>query len=99
MDDGVVGIFVSHSKVVTLHHTAQFSPTRSVIIMYLLLLLVTTVLQIPCLSLQNSYGLVPAMVVHGVKMVYVPMMPGHGKRLPQTCVKVNLWVIYCCMLP
>ena len=37
-----------------------------------------------CLSLQMSYGLEPAMVILGVKMIYVPMMPGHRKRLPQT---------------
>ena len=36
-----------------------------------------------CPSLQMSYGLEPAMVILGVKMVYVPMMPGHRKRLPQ----------------
>ena len=25
----------------------------------------------------------PTMVVLGVKMIYVPLMPGHRKRLPQ----------------
>lgn len=35
------------------------------------------------LSLQDKYGLEVTMVSHGVKMVYVPFMPGHKKRLPQ----------------
>ena len=30
------------------------------------------------MSLQDLYGLLPAMVVHGVKMVYVPMMQDTG---------------------
>lgn len=37
---------------------------------------------------QNQYGFEATMVGHGVKMVYVPFMPGHSKRLPQTMVKL-----------
>ncbi|KAJ3614297.1 hypothetical protein NHX12_017871 [Muraenolepis orangiensis] len=29
----------------------------------------------------EKYGVEPTMVVHGVKMLYVPVMPGHNKRL------------------
>ena len=32
---------------------------------------------------QANFGLEPAMLVHGVKMVFVPVMPGHKKRLNQ----------------
>lgn len=37
-------------------------------------------------NLQDKYGLEVTMVSHGVKMVYVPFMPGHKKRLPQQWV-------------
>lgn len=33
---------------------------------------------------QEKYGIEPTMVVHGVKMLYVPVMPGHSKRLKLT---------------
>lgn len=33
---------------------------------------------------QEKYGIEPTMVVHGVKMLYVPIMPGHSKRLKLT---------------
>lgn len=36
--------------------------------------------------LQEKYGIEPTMVVHGVKMLYVPVMPGHSKRLKLTYV-------------
>ena len=32
---------------------------------------------------QSEHHLTPTMVVYGVKMIYVPMMPGHKKRLPK----------------
>lgn len=35
---------------------------------------------------QEKYGIEPTMVVHGVKMLYVPVMPGHSKRLKLTWV-------------
>uniref|UniRef100_A0A8C7LG42 Ubiquitin-like modifier-activating enzyme 6 n=1 Tax=Oncorhynchus kisutch TaxID=8019 RepID=A0A8C7LG42_ONCKI len=34
------------------------------------------------------YGIEPTMVVHGVKMLYVPVMPGHNKRLKLTMQKL-----------
>ncbi|XP_021348773.1 ubiquitin-like modifier-activating enzyme 6 isoform X2 [Mizuhopecten yessoensis] len=37
---------------------------------------------------QITYGFEATMVGHGVKMVYVPFMPGHSKRLPQTMMKL-----------
>ncbi|XP_064619138.1 ubiquitin-like modifier-activating enzyme 6 [Lineus longissimus] len=37
---------------------------------------------------KTKFGLDTAMVVHGVKMIYVPIMPGHKKRLPQTMLKL-----------
>ena len=37
-------------------------------------------------QLQEKYKLQPSMVVYGVKMVYVPLLPGHKKRLGQTLV-------------
>ncbi|XP_033749897.1 ubiquitin-like modifier-activating enzyme 6 [Pecten maximus] len=37
---------------------------------------------------QTKFGFEATMVGHGVKMVYVPFMPGHSKRLPQTMVKL-----------
>lgn len=33
---------------------------------------------------KEKYGIEPTMVVHGVKMLYVPVMPGHSKRLKLT---------------
>lgn len=33
---------------------------------------------------QEKYGIEPTMVVQGVKMLYVPIMPGHAKRLKLT---------------
>lgn len=35
-------------------------------------------------NFQEKYGIEPTMVVHGVKMLYVPVMPGHSKRLKLT---------------
>ncbi|XP_036790262.1 ubiquitin-like modifier-activating enzyme 6 [Oncorhynchus mykiss] len=35
-----------------------------------------------------NYGIEPTMVVHGVKMLYVPVMPGHNKRLKLTMQKL-----------
>uniref|UniRef100_A0A8C4TJM3 E1 ubiquitin-activating enzyme n=1 Tax=Erpetoichthys calabaricus TaxID=27687 RepID=A0A8C4TJM3_ERPCA len=32
-------------------------------------------------AVQEKYGIEPTMVVYGVKMLYVPVMPGHNKRL------------------
>uniref|UniRef100_A0A3Q4HVX8 E1 ubiquitin-activating enzyme n=1 Tax=Neolamprologus brichardi TaxID=32507 RepID=A0A3Q4HVX8_NEOBR len=32
-------------------------------------------------AVREKYGIEPTMVVHGVKMLYVPVMPGHSKRL------------------
>ncbi|XP_050399847.1 ubiquitin-like modifier-activating enzyme 6 [Patella vulgata] len=37
---------------------------------------------------KTTYGLEPSMVVHGVKMVFVPIMPGHMKRKPHTMLKL-----------
>lgn len=34
-------------------------------------------------ALKAKYNLNAVMVVQGVKMIYVPIMPGHNKRLPQ----------------
>ena len=39
-------------------------------------------------TLQEKHGVEVTMVVHGVKMVYVPMMPMHKKRLPQPMTKL-----------
>uniref|UniRef100_A0A665WSR6 Ubiquitin-like modifier-activating enzyme 6 n=1 Tax=Echeneis naucrates TaxID=173247 RepID=A0A665WSR6_ECHNA len=36
----------------------------------------------------DKYGIEPTMVVHGVKMLYVPVMPGHSKRLKLTMQKL-----------
>lgn len=33
---------------------------------------------------QDNHGLDVSMVVQGVRMVYIPIMPGHSKRLHQT---------------
>lgn len=38
----------------------------------------------PGFIFQEKYGIEPTMVVHGVKMLYVPVMPGHSKRLKLT---------------
>uniref|UniRef100_A0A8C4ZUY7 Ubiquitin-activating enzyme E1 C-terminal domain-containing protein n=1 Tax=Gadus morhua TaxID=8049 RepID=A0A8C4ZUY7_GADMO len=35
-------------------------------------------------AVKEKYGIEPTMVVHGVKMLYVPVMPGHNKRLKLT---------------
>uniref|UniRef100_A0A665WRI0 E1 ubiquitin-activating enzyme n=1 Tax=Echeneis naucrates TaxID=173247 RepID=A0A665WRI0_ECHNA len=35
-------------------------------------------------AVRDKYGIEPTMVVHGVKMLYVPVMPGHSKRLKLT---------------
>jgi len=43
---------------------------------------------------QEKYGIEPTMVVHGVKMLYVPVMPGHSKRLKLTSVVVFLRILY-----
>lgn len=37
---------------------------------------------------KDVYGFEATMVGHGVKMVYVPFMPGHSKRLTQTMEKL-----------
>ncbi|XP_065836333.1 ubiquitin-like modifier-activating enzyme 6 [Oscarella lobularis] len=37
---------------------------------------------------KGRHGLEPSMVVFGVKMIYVPVMPGHKKRLPQPLLKL-----------
>ncbi|XP_062608943.1 ubiquitin-like modifier-activating enzyme 6 [Saccostrea cucullata] len=37
---------------------------------------------------KDKYGFEVTMVSHGVKMVYVPFMPGHKKRLPQQMLKL-----------
>uniref|UniRef100_A0A8C5I708 E1 ubiquitin-activating enzyme n=1 Tax=Gouania willdenowi TaxID=441366 RepID=A0A8C5I708_GOUWI len=39
-------------------------------------------------AVREKYGLEPTMVVHGVKMLYVPVMPGHSKRLKVTMQKL-----------
>ena len=33
--------------------------------------------------MQDKYGFEVSIVVHGVKIVYVPLLPGHSKRLDQ----------------
>ncbi|KAF6733854.1 Ubiquitin-like modifier-activating enzyme 6 [Oryzias melastigma] len=35
-------------------------------------------------AVREKYTIEPTMVVHGVKMLYVPVMPGHSKRLKLT---------------
>ncbi|XP_033123989.1 ubiquitin-like modifier-activating enzyme 6 [Anneissia japonica] len=37
---------------------------------------------------KSLYNLDLSMLVHGVRMVYVPIMPGHMKRLPQTMLSL-----------
>ncbi|XP_038660375.1 ubiquitin-like modifier-activating enzyme 6 [Scyliorhinus canicula] len=39
-------------------------------------------------AVQERYSIEPTMVVHGVKMLYVPVMPGHVKRLKLTMHKL-----------
>ncbi|KAI5087744.1 ubiquitin-like modifier-activating enzyme 6, partial [Silurus meridionalis] len=39
-------------------------------------------------AVRENYGIEPTMVVHGVKMLYVPIMPGHSKRLKLTMQKL-----------
>ncbi|KAG7263534.1 hypothetical protein CRUP_013090 [Coryphaenoides rupestris] len=39
-------------------------------------------------AVKEKYGIEPTMVVHGVKMLYVPVMPGHNKRLKLTMHKL-----------
>ncbi|XP_057700009.1 ubiquitin-like modifier-activating enzyme 6 [Corythoichthys intestinalis] len=39
-------------------------------------------------AVREKYGIEPTMVVHGVKMLYVPVMPGHTKRLKLTMLKL-----------
>uniref|UniRef100_A0A671MJE7 Ubiquitin-like modifier-activating enzyme 6 n=1 Tax=Sinocyclocheilus anshuiensis TaxID=1608454 RepID=A0A671MJE7_9TELE len=39
-------------------------------------------------AVREEYGIEPTMVVHGVKMLYVPVMPGHNKRLELTMHKL-----------
>ncbi|PFX22554.1 Ubiquitin-like modifier-activating enzyme 6 [Stylophora pistillata] len=37
---------------------------------------------------KDKYGFVVSIVVHGVKIVYVPLLPGHSKRLEQKMTKL-----------
>ncbi|CAH1797332.1 unnamed protein product [Owenia fusiformis] len=37
---------------------------------------------------KKKYGFNTTMVVHGVKMIYVPIMPAHKKRIPHTMIKL-----------
>ncbi|KAJ8000486.1 hypothetical protein DPEC_G00180630 [Dallia pectoralis] len=39
-------------------------------------------------AVRDKYGIEPTMVVYGVKMLYVPVMPGHHKRLKLTMQKL-----------
>ncbi|XP_019732172.1 ubiquitin-like modifier-activating enzyme 6 isoform X2 [Hippocampus comes] len=39
-------------------------------------------------AVREKYGIEPTMVVHGVKMLYVPVIPGHSKRLKLTMQKL-----------
>ncbi|XP_067886540.1 ubiquitin-like modifier-activating enzyme 6 isoform X2 [Heterodontus francisci] len=39
-------------------------------------------------AVKERYSIEPTMVVHGVKMLYVPVMPGHVKRLKLTMQKL-----------
>ncbi|XP_061535073.1 ubiquitin-like modifier-activating enzyme 6 isoform X2 [Phycodurus eques] len=39
-------------------------------------------------AVREKYGIEPTMVVHGVKMLYVPVIPGHTKRLKLTMQKL-----------
>lgn len=48
----------------------------------------TYILQQFLLHFKEVYGFEATMVGHGVKMVYVPFMPGHSKRLTHTMEKL-----------
>jgi ubiquitin-activating enzyme E1-like protein 2 len=37
--------------------------------------------------LQEKHQLKPTLIVQGVKMIYVPIMPGHARRLPEPILK------------
>ncbi|KAG8454317.1 hypothetical protein GDO86_000819 [Hymenochirus boettgeri] len=39
-------------------------------------------------AVKEQYGIEPTMVIQGVKMLYVPVMPGHAKRLKLTMHKL-----------
>ncbi|KAM4707570.1 ubiquitin-like modifier-activating enzyme 6 isoform 1-T2 [Discoglossus pictus] len=39
-------------------------------------------------AVREQYGIEPTMVVQGVKMLYIPVMPGHAKRLKLTMQKL-----------
>ncbi|KAM9819468.1 ubiquitin-like modifier-activating enzyme 6 isoform 1-T2 [Syngnathus typhle] len=39
-------------------------------------------------GVREKYGIEPTMVVYGVKMLYVPVIPGHSKRLKLTMQKL-----------
>eukprot|EP00079_Xenopus_tropicalis_P014529 XP_004911132.1 PREDICTED: ubiquitin-like modifier-activating enzyme 6 isoform X2 [Xenopus tropicalis] len=39
-------------------------------------------------AVKEQYGIEPTMVIQGVKMLYVPVMPGHAKRLKLTMQKL-----------
>ncbi|XP_049575707.1 ubiquitin-like modifier-activating enzyme 6 [Syngnathus scovelli] len=39
-------------------------------------------------AVREKYGIEPTMVVYGVKMLYVPVIPGHTKRLKLTMQKL-----------
>ncbi|XP_075463762.1 ubiquitin-like modifier-activating enzyme 6 [Ascaphus truei] len=39
-------------------------------------------------AVREEYGIEPTMVVQGVRMLYVPVMPGHAKRLKLTMQKL-----------
>ncbi|XP_072319918.1 ubiquitin-like modifier-activating enzyme 6 [Eucyclogobius newberryi] len=39
-------------------------------------------------AVREKYSIEPTMVVYGVKMLYVPVMPGHSKRLKLTMQKL-----------
>jgi len=47
----------------------------------------TTTIQQVINKLQTDHGLKTSLIVHGVKMVYVPIMPGHARRLPEPIIK------------
>uniref|UniRef100_A0A671UIE0 E1 ubiquitin-activating enzyme n=1 Tax=Sparus aurata TaxID=8175 RepID=A0A671UIE0_SPAAU len=48
-------------------------------------------------AVREKYGIEPTMVVHGVKMLYVPVMPGHSKRLKLTYVFPDSLIVICNM--
>ncbi|RXN25536.1 ubiquitin-like modifier-activating enzyme 6 [Labeo rohita] len=39
-------------------------------------------------AVRDEYGIEPTMVVYGVKMLYVPVLPGHNKKLKLTMQKL-----------